>query len=60
MVNLVVRTSVKELVVSSKYEVQSMSSDFMDKLDEKVKELVEDACRRAKENSRRTVMPRDL
>ncbi|MEK6943602.1 MAG: DUF1931 domain-containing protein [Nanoarchaeota archaeon] len=37
-----------------------VSEDFYDALDAKVKELVEKACKRAKLNSRNTVMARDL
>ena len=37
-----------------------MSGDFMDILDEKVKEIVFTATKRAKENGRRTVMAKDL
>ncbi len=58
MVNLAVRTSVKELL--DEEGVKSMSKDFMDSLDEKIKEVVKDACKRAKANSRRTVMARDI
>ena len=58
MVNLVVRTSIKELIHEE--GLKSMSNDFMDNLDEKVKEVVKEACKRAKANSRRTVMARDI
>ena len=40
--------------------LENMSGDFMDKLDEKTKQLVLDAVRRAKENGRRTVMGKDV
>jgi len=55
-----VRTQVKELLVQSGLGVETVAGDFMDKLDEKVRQLVLDAAKRAKENSRRTVMGRDL
>ena len=38
----------------------NISRDFAEALDEKVKRLIKDACRRARDNSRTTVMPRDL
>ena len=40
--------------------VDNLGGDFMDKLDEKVKKLVLDACNRAKENGRKTVMGKDV
>ena len=59
-VMVTVRTQVKELLVQSGLGVETVAGDFMDKLDEKVRQLVLDAAKRAKENSRRTVMGRDL
>jgi len=38
----------------------SISGDFADALDEKVKQVIKKACERARENGRHTVMPRDL
>ena len=38
----------------------SVSEEFYNALDEKVKKLIEEACKRAKQNSRNTVMARDL
>ena len=38
----------------------NISSDFADALDAKVRQLVKDACRRANENGRNTLMPRDI
>lgn len=52
---LVVRSKIKELT-----ENFSVSSDFGDALDEKVKVLIKDAIRRAESNGRRTVMSKDL
>ncbi|NQV08427.1 DUF1931 domain-containing protein [Candidatus Woesearchaeota archaeon] len=37
-----------------------VSEDFADALDEKVKEMVSNACARALKNSRTTIMPRDI
>ena len=55
---LVVKAKIKEIVQAEGNF--SVSSDFAEKLNEKVIELVKKACWRAKENNRRTVMPRDL
>ncbi|MCC7574301.1 DUF1931 domain-containing protein [Candidatus Woesearchaeota archaeon] len=52
---IVVRTKIKELANNF-----SISSDFGDALDEKVKVLVSDALKRAEANGRRTVMSKDL
>jgi len=60
MTNLVVRTQVKDILKDSGMGVENMSGDFMDILDEKVKEIVFTATKRAKENGRRTVMAKDL
>ncbi len=57
---LTTRTQVKEIMAQSGFDVQNLGGDFMDKLDEKVKQLILDALRRAKENNRRTVMGKDL
>ena len=40
--------------------VNSVADDFLPELDAKVRKLVEDAVERAKANSRKTVMGRDL
>lgn len=60
MTNLVVRTQVKEILKESGLGLDNLSGDFMDKLDEKVKRLILDAARRAKENGRRTIMGKDV
>lgn len=52
---IVVRTKIKELT-----ENYSVSSDFGDALDEKVKTIIKDAIRRAESNGRKTVMVKDL
>ena len=57
---LVVKTQVKDILHESGFGVNNISIDFMDKLDEKVKQLILDAVKRAKENSRRTVMGKDV
>ena len=57
---LTVKTQVKEILKESGLRVENISNDFMDQLDEKVKELILDAVRRAKENGRKTVMAKDV
>ncbi len=52
------RTQIKEILKTAGME--NMSADFIDTLDQKVKQLVLDAVQRAKANSRRTVMSKDL
>ena len=58
------RASVANLTVKSavKDELSEMnvSSDFYDALDENVSDLLENAARRAEDNDRKTVQPRDL
>ncbi|MBI2103245.1 DUF1931 domain-containing protein [Candidatus Woesearchaeota archaeon] len=60
MTNLTVRIQVKDIIKEAGLGVENMSGDFMEALDDKVKELILAAVKRAKENSRRTVMGRDL
>ncbi len=55
MADLIVKAAVKEYL-----EEKNVASDFYDALDEEVAELLEDAARRAEENDRKTVQPRDL
>ncbi|MFB6094762.1 MAG: DUF1931 family protein [Halanaeroarchaeum sp.] len=55
MADLIVKAAVKEALAD-----KNVASDFYDALDEKVEELLEDAGRRAEENGRKTVQPRDL
>ena len=60
MTNLVVRTQVKDILKESGLGLDNLSGDFMDKLDEKVKQIILDAAIRAKENGRRTIMGQDV
>ena len=60
MTSLVVRTQIKEILKESGLGTENLSGDFMDRLDEKVKQLILDAGKRAKENGRRTVMGKDV
>ena len=53
-----IRTQVKDLLKEN--GMDNMSADFLDSLDNKVKQLVLDAVKRAKENGRRTVMCKDV
>lgn len=57
---LTVRIQIKEILKDSDIGVENLSADFMDKLDRKVKQMILDAAKRAKENSRRTVMGKDV
>ena len=52
---LVVRAKIKEAAKDC-----NVAGDFADALDKKVRQLVADACARAKGNNRRTVMGKDL
>ena len=57
---LVVRTQIKEILKESGLGVDNIAADFMVQLDEKAKQLILDAAKRAKENGRRTVMGKDV
>ena len=57
MADLVVQSKVKEQV---KELGKRMGGEFPDALDQKVKELVADAVRRAEGNGKGTVQPNDL
>ena len=55
MADLIVKAAVKDELSN-----MNVASDFYDALDEEVSELLADAARRADENDRKTVQPRDL
>lgn len=55
MANTIVKAAVKDELSG-----MNVSSDFYDALDEDVSELLDDAARRASDNDRKTVQPRDL
>ena len=57
--SVIVKSQVKEL---AKLDGKSLSvaEEFYNALDEEVKKIIEKACKRAKQNSRNTVMARDL
>jgi histone H3/H4 len=55
MSDLIVKAAVKEAL-----EDKNVASDFYDAFDAGVYELLDDAARRAEDNDRVTVQPRDL
>ena len=55
MADLIVKAAVKDAL-----DDMNVASDFYDALDGEVQELLDDAARRADENDRKTVQPRDL
>ncbi|WP_254536382.1 DUF1931 domain-containing protein [Halomarina litorea] len=55
MADLIVKAAVKDAL-----DDMNVASDFYDALDDEVRDLLDDAARRAKENDRKTVQPRDL
>ena len=55
MADTIVKSAVKEELSD-----MNVSADFYDALDEEVSELLDDAARRADDNDRKTVQPRDL
>ena len=55
MVKTIVKSAVKD-----ELSEMNVSADFYDALDEDVSELLDDAARRAIDNDRKTVQPRDL
>ena len=52
---LVVKAKIKD--VAKEFNV---AGDFAEALSKKVEELIKEACRRANENGRKTIAPRDL
>ena len=57
--SLIVKAKIKEYAKHGDKSL-NVSGDFAEGLNTKVEELVKEACRRAKENGRNTVMPKDL
>lgn len=55
MADLIVKAAVKEAL-----DNHNVAADFYDALDDRVAELLDDASRRAADNDRKTVQPRDL
>ncbi len=57
--SLVVKAKIKEYAkVDDK--LLNVSGDFADRLSERVECMIKDACKRAKDNGRNTVMAKDL
>jgi len=57
--SIIVRSNIKGYAKFNEREL-NVSTDFYDKLNVKVISLIQEACKRAKENSRNTVMGKDL
>ena len=55
---IVVRTQIKEIVKEE--GINNISEDFFDRLDKKVADVIRKSCARAKENTRKTVMGKDV
>ncbi len=55
MADLIVKAAVKEELSN-----HNVSSDFYDELDREVRDILDEAARRARDNDRKTVQPRDL
>jgi histone H3/H4 len=55
MADLTVKSAVKNRLTD-----QNVAADFYDALDSEVDQLLKDAARRAQDNDRKTVQPRDL
>jgi len=59
--SLIVRSNIKNYAkVEGKDQPLNVSGDFADKLNKKVEEMIKEACKRAKDNGRNTVMAKDL
>lgn len=56
---VVVKAKIKELAVVDG-KALNVAGDVADALDKKVRKLIEEACKRAKENGRNTLMAKDL
>ncbi len=52
---VIVKTKIKEMVGT-----YSVSADFSEELNTKVKQMIQDAVKRAEANGRKTVMARDI
>jgi|TARA_B100001971_G_C17996157_1_gene434853 histone H3/H4 len=57
--SLIVKAKIKEFAKHGENSL-NVSGDLADALNTKIEELIKDACRRAKENGRNTVMAKDL
>lgn len=52
---VIVKSKIKEIVGKT-----NVSADFNDELNKKVKQMIQDAVKRAEANGRKTVMGRDI
>lgn len=59
MSELVVKAKIKELAEIDERRLH-VSTDFYEKINKKVENLIIEACKRAKANSRNTVMGKDV
>lgn len=57
--SVIVKSQVKELAKLDGKEL-SVAEEFYTALEDKTKKTIEEACKRAKQNSRNTLMARDL
>ncbi len=57
--SLIVRSNIKQHTKLGD-KTLNVSGDFADKLNKKVEDLIREACQRAKDNGRNTVMAKDL
>ncbi|MBI2659592.1 DUF1931 domain-containing protein [Candidatus Woesearchaeota archaeon] len=57
--SVIVKSQVKDLAKLDGKEL-SVAEEFYKALEEKVRKDIENACKRAKQNSRNTIMARDL
>jgi histone H3/H4 len=57
--SLIVKANLKQAAVYNDKQL-NISSDLADELNKKILQLIQDACRRATDNGRTTVMPKDL
>jgi histone H3/H4 len=55
MTDLIIKSAVRDQI-----DDKNVSSDFYDALDDEVATVLDNAARRAEENDRKTVQPRDL
>ena len=57
--SIIVKSQVKEHAKADGKQL-SVSEEFYTALEEKAKKIIEESCRRAKQNSRNTLMARDI
>jgi len=57
--SIVIRSRIKDYA-KVEDKTLNVSGDFGDKLNQKVIDLIKEACKRAKDNGRNTVMSKDL